>query len=31
VAGSVNSMFDFTHRENRGEFLLHPGSGEPLW
>ena len=31
VAGSVNNMFDFSHRENWGEFLLHPGTGEPMW
>ncbi|HEX4037495.1 MAG TPA: alkaline phosphatase family protein [Acidobacteriaceae bacterium] len=28
IAGSVNNMFDFTHMENRGLFLLDPSSGE---
>jgi phospholipase C len=31
IAGPVNNMFDFSHMENRGRFLLNPNSGEPGW
>jgi phospholipase C len=31
VAGSVNNMFDFSHRDDRGEFVLNPNTGEPKW
>jgi phospholipase C len=31
VAGSVNNMFDFSHRDDRGEFVLNPSTGEPKW
>jgi phospholipase C len=31
IAGPVNNMFDFSHRDNRGQFLLNPMTGEPRW
>jgi phospholipase C len=31
IAGPVTNMFDFSHRQNWGEFLLNPSTGEPLW
>ena len=29
IAGSVDNMFDFSHMESRGTFLLNPNTGEP--
>ena len=30
IAGSVNSMFDFSHRDMRAPYLLNPTTGEPM-
>jgi len=31
IAGTVTNMFDFDHPDDRGTFLLNPGTGEPGW
>jgi phospholipase C len=33
ISGSVNNMFDFSHRDDRHDdrFLLNPTTGEPSW
>jgi phospholipase C len=31
ISGGVNNMFDFSHRDNRSEFVLDPTTGEPKW
>jgi phospholipase C len=31
IAGTVTNMFDFSHRDDRGEFVLNPTTGEPRW
>ncbi len=31
IAGSVNSMFDFTHTNMRSPYLLDPSTGEPVF